>query len=97
MFCTHCGRQIEEGAKFCTHCGARVEPANAGPRPEPVVQAASAGWEQPNAMDEEPPYEEDQDAVIIKRTPAWKIILVGVLDLVLLGVVGAEAFFLFLA
>ena len=97
MFCTHCGRQIEEGAKFCTHCGARVEPANAGPRPEPVAQAASAGWEQPNTMDEEPPYEEDQDAVIIKRTPAWKIILVGVLDLVLLGVVGAEAFFLFLA
>ena len=27
MYCTHCGSEIEAGAKFCTNCGAPVEPA----------------------------------------------------------------------
>ena len=25
MFCTHCGSELEPGAKFCTNCGAPVE------------------------------------------------------------------------
>jgi hypothetical protein len=25
MYCTHCGSEIEPGAKFCTNCGAPVE------------------------------------------------------------------------
>ncbi|MDR1594939.1 MAG: zinc-ribbon domain-containing protein [Prevotellaceae bacterium] len=36
MFCTNCGKQIEDGSKFCSHCGTTLteqtnvaQPANA--------------------------------------------------------------------
>ena len=41
MFCTHCGSEIEAGAKFCTNCGAPVEPETSYEEPayqEPAYQ-----------------------------------------------------------
>lgn len=34
MFCTHCGKPIDEGMSFCTNCGAPVEPSTAVPEQE---------------------------------------------------------------
>lgn len=28
MFCSHCGSQLQDGAKFCTNCGAPTSPSN---------------------------------------------------------------------
>lgn len=51
MYCTHCGSEIEAGAKFCTNCGAPVEPA------APDVDLAEVvGFEKP--APEEMPDEE---------------------------------------
>lgn len=34
MFCTNCGKQLDESALFCPHCGAKVGVAAAAPAPE---------------------------------------------------------------
>ena len=34
MFCTNCGKQLDESALFCPHCGAKVGAAAANPAPE---------------------------------------------------------------
>ena len=34
MFCTHCGSELEPGAKFCTNCGAPVEEQTSYEEPE---------------------------------------------------------------
>lgn len=34
MFCTNCGKQLDESALFCPHCGAKVGAAAAAPAPE---------------------------------------------------------------
>lgn len=34
MFCTKCGRQIEDGSKFCTNCGASVHRPPTSPNPK---------------------------------------------------------------
>ena len=36
MFCTTCGKKLEEGTKFCIYCGAKQEDAPA-PKAEPAV------------------------------------------------------------
>ena len=44
MFCTKCGKQIEDGAAFCTGCGAKMgadAPAPAAPAAAPVAAPAA--------------------------------------------------------
>ena len=51
MFCTHCGTQMDEGAKFCTKCGAAVGAAAGAPaantQEAAQPQAAQAAHQQP--------------------------------------------------
>lgn len=39
MFCTNCGKKLEDGARFCVYCGA---PVGAAPIPAPVAIPAEA-------------------------------------------------------
>jgi len=34
MFCTHCGKELTEGAAFCIHCGAPVNPEGLSEQPK---------------------------------------------------------------
>ena len=36
MFCTKCGKQLDEGMKFCTSCGAQVPVAKPQPKTDEV-------------------------------------------------------------
>lgn len=40
MFCTNCGKQVEDNSSFCTNCGAKLTP-NA-PAPTPVAEPVPA-------------------------------------------------------
>ena len=48
MFCTSCGKQIEDGSVFCEHCGARQETAAQQPAsPQSAAPGTGAGPAQP--------------------------------------------------
>ena len=51
MYCTHCGSEIEPGAKFCTNCGAPVE-----------VEEQQASYQEPQESSyQEEPYPEQPE------------------------------------
>lgn len=46
MFCTKCGKEIQEGNAFCTNCGAAVMGAAAKPEPAPQTPPVKAPQEE---------------------------------------------------
>ena len=52
MYCTNCGKEINDGMKFCTECGAPVQSAAAPAAPAPAVQPAPAQTPIPAAQPE---------------------------------------------
>ncbi|MBR4051223.1 MAG: zinc-ribbon domain-containing protein [Clostridia bacterium] len=38
MFCSNCGKQIEDGAAFCSGCGTSLNSQQAAQTPQPVYQ-----------------------------------------------------------
>lgn len=46
MFCTKCGKELQEGTAFCTNCGAAVMGTEAAPKPEPQAPAAKVPAEE---------------------------------------------------
>ena len=51
MFCTNCGKELDENARFCTNCGTQIRPREAAPETpvSPAVPAAPAKENTPPA------------------------------------------------
>ena len=51
MFCTNCGKQLEEGSKFCPGCGTPVAQGYQDPSGHPSAEERPAAQEQQHAPD----------------------------------------------
>lgn len=49
MFCTNCGKQLEEGSKFCPGCGTPVAQGYQDPSGHPSAEERPAAQEQQHA------------------------------------------------
>lgn len=58
MFCTHCGKELEESHRFCPNCGTAVEPPSPPDTPEevtPPTDMPSPSWGEPVNTTPPPP------------------------------------------
>ena len=58
MFCTHCGKELEENHRFCPNCGTAVEPPSPPDTPEevtPPTDMPSPSWGEPVNSTPPPP------------------------------------------
>lgn len=77
MFCSNCGKQIEDGAAFCSGCGTSLNS-----KPQPTVQTSPPVYQLP--IDQQPV---QQQAVGKPTTPKGRtvgivLLVIGVLALV---------------
>lgn len=82
MFCTNCGKQLEEGAVYCTHCGAPADSQQKAttPAPESAAQPCYDAAAAPQAGDIPPAVPARN-----KRMPKWLlIVLIAVAGILLL-------------
>lgn len=101
MFCTSCGKQLEDGTKFCIYCGATQDlaPASA-PAAEPASPASepTVSFESAPSFEPAPAFESAPVESAPKKGSSGKkiavIAVVGVLVLALLGLNAYQYFFI---
>lgn len=85
MFCTTCGKKLEEGTKFCIYCAAKQEDASA-PAAEPAVTAPV--YKSTASVEESPAPE----APAKNNGKGKKIALIAVIGVLILALIGLNAY-----
>ncbi|MCQ2513106.1 MAG: Ltp family lipoprotein [Lachnospiraceae bacterium] len=102
MFCTKCGKPLEEGARFCSNCGAPLEEVPTLEIPteevlEPVEEISESTVQQPKTVSYQPSASDAPAAPEkSKKKKVWIIvgIAIAVFILLVFGVVfGVKSFF----
>lgn len=101
MFCSHCGKQLDEGTKFCIFCGNATAAAPAEPQipldpqidlyPEPAPQ---------NTVPTPPPsdynvYADPKPPVPPKKKGGSKGVIIAIIVILVLLIVGGAGFYLY--
>lgn len=69
MFCTECGKKIDDDAAFCTYCGAPVTPLPEQPEDASLNEESQAGHEEKDATDAPSLDESQQQTTILPEQP----------------------------
>lgn len=77
MFCSNCGKQIEDGAAFCSGCGTSLNS-----QPQPNVQTPPSVYQQPIAQHSVPQQTSGKPATKKGRTIGIVLLIFGILALI---------------
>ncbi len=97
MFCTTCGKKLEDGTKFCIYCGAKQEDAPA-PEAEPAAYAAPEAPAFETPAPEAPVFDVPPVAPAFDNAPAKKagkgkkVALIAVIGVLILALIGLNVY-----